>query len=208
MDRFSPSTEECVRRFKRARNQQDKEESFRILFERYYPKVRRFFLRKGMSLETANDLTQETFFSVHKGLEGLRDEALFESWLFTIAQNVFRRKFEMENAGKRKGEFEYIDAEPARAEASSSPSRQIVDSRPTPIEEAIDQERSRMLREALSQLPEQMRRCMELRLVHDLSYQQIAAVLGINVNTVKAHLHQAKKSLKRKIGAYFNDADF
>jgi RNA polymerase sigma factor (sigma-70 family) len=205
MKQFSPTTEECVRRFKQGR---DREENFRILFERYYAQIRRFFLRKGLSPENSSDLTQETFFSVYKGLDGFREEAQFESWLYTVALNAFFRKLEMENADKRKGEMESLDSEYGQAEDSPLPPRQIIDPRPTPVEEVLEKEKLGVLRSGLDQLPEQMRRCTQLRLAHDLSYQEIASLLRININTVKAHLHQAKKSLKEKLGPYFNEVDF
>ena len=48
-----------------------------------------------------------------------------------------------------------------------------------------------------------MRRCAQLRVVHDLSYLEIAALLNISVNTVKAHLHQAQKALRSRLSSYF-----
>jgi len=61
------------------------------------------------------------------------------------------------------------------------------------------------LREALVQLPQQMRRCAQLRVVHDLSYVEIAELMGISVNTVKAHLHQAQKALRAQLSPYFEE---
>jgi RNA polymerase sigma factor (sigma-70 family) len=41
-----------------------------------------------------------------------------------------------------------------------------------------------------------MRRCIELRILEGRSYREIASAMGISINTVKAHLHQAKELLK------------
>ena len=60
-------------------------------------------------------------------------------------------------------------------------------------------ERLAKVTEALGQLPTQMRRCAQLRIVEDRSYAEISAIIGISINTVKAHLHQAKKTLKDKL---------
>jgi DNA-directed RNA polymerase specialized sigma24 family protein len=48
-----------------------------------------------------------------------------------------------------------------------------------------------------------MRRCAQLRVVQELSYAEIAALMGISVNTVKAHLHQAQKNLHAQLSSYF-----
>ena len=52
-----------------------------------------------------------------------------------------------------------------------------------------------------------MRRCVELRLYQDLRYREIAVALDISIETVKAHLHQAKSHLKAKLGDYFGLLD-
>ena len=46
-----------------------------------------------------------------------------------------------------------------------------------------------------------------LRIVEDSSYEEIAAVLGISVNTAKSHLHQAKRLLRQKLQPYFGEIE-
>ena len=64
----------------------------------------------------------------------------------------------------------------------------------------IKRERSARLRSALQELPPQMRTCCVLRYVRGLKYQEIATVMKISIETVKAHLHQARKRLIEKLG--------
>jgi RNA polymerase sigma-70 factor, ECF subfamily len=59
----------------------------------------------------------------------------------------------------------------------------------------------------MRQLPEQMRRCTELRVIHDFSYKEIAELMEISINTVKAHLHQAKKELSERLKPYFGEVE-
>ncbi|MBI4468760.1 MAG: sigma-70 family RNA polymerase sigma factor [Acidobacteria bacterium] len=77
-----------------------------------------------------------------------------------------------------------------------------------PADRVVEQEKIRVLREALAELPEQMRRCVQLRVTDDISYQEIGAILGINSNTVKVHLFQARKVLAEKLKWYFESVDF
>jgi RNA polymerase sigma-70 factor (ECF subfamily) len=56
-------------------------------------------------------------------------------------------------------------------------------------------------------LPTQMRRCVQFRAVEDLSYQEIASIMGLSQNTVKAHLYQARKILRDKLEPFFREVD-
>ena len=198
-------TEELVRAI---RQWKDAEENFRRLFEHCHPRVYRFFLRKGNPPEDARDLTQETFFSVYKGLKELRDEAQFESWLFSIALNVWRTHLETKKARKRAGAVIPLDQELTNEAGELSPlSSRIADTRPDPLEMTLENEKLEKLREAMQQLPDQMRRCAQLRVINDLSYQEIADLMGISINTVKAHLHQAQKVLRERLSAYFGEIE-
>jgi RNA polymerase sigma factor (sigma-70 family) len=73
-----------------------------------------------------------------------------------------------------------------------------------PEQAMLEKEKCEKLRQALHELPGQMRRCVQLR-VEDCPTQDIAAVLRISINTVKAHLHQAKRILREKLAPYFSD---
>jgi RNA polymerase sigma-70 factor (ECF subfamily) len=192
---------EVIREIKQGRNV---EANFRWLFDRHYAQILRFFRRKGFETETCRDLTQDTFVSVYKGLRDLRQEEQFESWLFAIAHNVWCSLIENRTAQKRsatvlslEGEGESDDRLPIAA--------RLADQRADPLTVALEKEKVEKLREALVQLPQQMRHCAQLRVVHDLSYAEIAAVMGISVNTVKAHLHQAQKALRTQLSSYFEE---
>ena len=66
----------------------DREEVFRTLFETFYGPLYRFFTRRGFSPEESQDLIQETFLRVYKGIASFRQEAKWENWLFQIASNT------------------------------------------------------------------------------------------------------------------------
>lgn len=192
---------EVIREIKRGLNV---ETNFRWLFDRHHAQILRFFRRKGFETEACRDLTQDTFVSVYKGLKDLRQEEQFESWLFAIAHNVFCSLIESRTAQKRsatvlslEGEGESDDRLPIAA--------RLADPSADPLTVALEKEKLEKLREALVHLPQQMRHCAQLRVIHDLSYAEIAALMGISVNTVKAHLHQAQKALRTQLSTYFEE---
>ena len=192
---------EVIREIKQGLND---EANFRWLFDRHYAQILRFFRRKGFDPETCRDLTQETFVSVYKGLKDLRQEEHFETWLFAIAHNVWCSLIESRSAQKRSATVLSLEGEDESGDRLPIGER-LADQSADPLTVALQKEKLEKLREALLHLPQQMRHCAQLRVVHDLSYAEIAAVMGISVNTVKAHLHQAQKALRTQLSSYFEE---
>jgi RNA polymerase sigma-70 factor (ECF subfamily) len=195
-----PAIEDLLRDFQQGR---DREACFHVLFTRFYPQVCRFFIRKGMSPEDSRDLTQDVLFSVYKGLGAIQDESHFVSWLFTIARNTFTNELEKRHAKKRSGIHVLPKKGADEATLDDLPATATDDA----LQRMLDREKTEKLSAALETLPPQMRRCVQLRVAEDSSYQEIAVVLGISVNTVKAHLFKARKSLQEKLGSYFRGVE-
>lgn len=194
---------ELVREIRQGLNVED---NFHWLFERHYAQILRFFRRKGFDPEDCRDLTQETFVSVYRGIRDLRQEEQFESWLFAIAHNVWCSAIESRTALKRSGITLSLDAggeTDDQLPLSSRIASRIAD----PLTVTLEKEKVEKLHEALEQLPAQMRRCAQLRVIHDLPNAEIAALMGISVNTVKAHLHQAQKALRAQLSSYFEELE-
>lgn len=171
------------------------EEGFRRLFDLYRAPIYRFFAKRGFSPDECEDLTQETFIGIYKGISSYRGQARFESWILTIATNAFRKELRRRSARKRSGNEVSLDAgrddpsAPTRAETIPSPW-------PDPAAAVVSRERVGILREAIEGLPRQMQRCLILRVVAGLTYKQIGEALRISTETVKAHLGQARKRVK------------
>ena len=180
------------------------EANFQWLFERHYAQILRFFRRKGFDPEECRDLTQETFISVYKGVKDLRQPEQFESWLFTIAHNVWCSQIESRTAQKRSAKLLSLEDE-GESEGRLPIVARLADSSADPLTLTLEKEKLEKLREALQHLPQQMRRCAQLRVAHDLSYAEIAALLSISVNTVKAHLHQAQQALRSRLRSDFGE---
>ena len=179
-----------------------REEPFRRLVDLYYTPVYQVFAKRGFPPDDCLDLTQETFLGIYTGIRSFRREADFDTWLFKIAMNAFRKRLRWRAAEKRRGEEVSIDGEEEDEAAKVS----LASPEPVPAEAALQRERSRVLREAMDKLPEQMRKCMVLRIERDLKYREIAVVLRLSPETVKAHLFQARKKLQEMLGPYFRDS--
>ena len=162
----------------------DPEGAFAVLFERYFRPIRRFFARKNLPPDVCLDLTQDVFLGIYRGLTAYRPEARFETWLYAIAHNAYLKHLRAQRAGKRQGVEVAVDdaAHPVAGD--------------DPLNRVLDDERQRRLHDAVATLPDQMRRCLKLRLDQGWSYRQIATLAGISEETVKAHLFQGRRRLR------------
>jgi RNA polymerase sigma-70 factor (ECF subfamily) len=176
------------------------EENSEKLFRRFRPSVQSFFARKGFSAEDGRDLTQEVFLRVFKGIDTFRRESRFERWLWEIAAHIYFNEVRRRRTEKRDGLETSLDT-PVENDDGSSPAPGIPSSDPSPEEQVIKGEQLAAFRAALQELPEQMRRCCLLRYEKGLKYQEIAVVMKISIETVKAHLHQARKRLAARLEA-------
>ena len=77
---------------------------------------------------------------------------------------------------------------------------------PAPGEEMLQRERALVLRQAIDRLPEQMRKCLVLRVDHEMRYKEIAMVLRLSPETVKVHLAHARRRLQEELGPYFESS--
>lgn len=187
----------------------DPEESFRQIFHQYYRLVFSFFVKKGFSAEECNDLAQETFLRVHKSLATFRRESRFETWLFQISANIYRNTLRAQSTRKRDApEVSLTDVIDGPGGGGGGESDIVQDEGGGPLEDLLADERSRMLHEALQDLPSQMRRCVILRVDRDLKYREIADIMLVSIDTVKAHLFQARQLLKVRLADYFVDLNF
>ncbi len=177
----------------------DVEESSRRLYELYYRKIIGFFRRRGFSNEDSRDLTQDVFSRVFNAIDTFRRESRFERWLFEIALNVYRNELRRRGAEKREGVEVSIDIPPDDKDTPGSKTELVSEER-NALDGMVEQERRAKLQAALKDLPPQMRACCELRYIRELKYHEIATVMKISIETVKAHLHQARKRLIEMLG--------
>lgn len=182
---------QAIRRFQEGH---DRPAAFRVLYETYFRAIQRFFARKALAPEDCLDLTQETFLGIYKGLDGYEDRQRFSAWLYRAATTVYLKRLRTAATAKRAAVEVSRDGMEHPEATLAIPGRQLDD--------LLDEERSRALRAAVAELPEQMRGCVTLRLCHQLSYSEIAVAKKISIETVKAHLFRARKKLQEKLADF------
>jgi RNA polymerase sigma-70 factor, ECF subfamily len=176
----------------------DREENFRRLFELHRSRVNQFFKRKGFSSTEIPDLTQEVFLRVFKAIDSFRGDSSFEWWLLEIADNIYKNELRRKSAEKRDGIEQPLDA-PTSEEAPSL-GQSLASEIPSPLAVVERKEQEERVRATIRDFPPQMRLAVMLRYEKDLKYQEIADRMKISIETVKAHLFQARKKLIAILG--------
>lgn len=184
----------------------DPEGSFRCLFERFSGALFAFFRKRGLPTELCEDLVQETFLDIHGGLDRFRREVPFESWMFELATNVYRKTLRRRSTQKRTGlEEPLVDHEdlPASAAGVAIPDELswAPHAAPAALRGLLAKERLQKVLEGLDRLPAQMRRCAILGWCHGYSNDEIAILLEISPQTVKVQRFKARQRLTEHLAA-------
>lgn len=177
------------------------EENFRWIFRRYYRLVFVFFSRNGVSSNCCDDLTQEVFIRVYRGIASFRGEASFDTWLFRISWNLWSRS--RRSAATREVSLDETgESEGPSAIGLAALLRWEQDN---PLGSALREEQRILLYQELREMPPQMRRCIVLRVQQGLKYREIAALMQISIDAVKSHLSQARFRLKSRLGTVLDE---
>lgn len=174
------------------------------LYRQYYRPVVYFFARRGFSRDESCDLAQETFLRVYKNMETFRGESSEVTWLFQIAANLYKNTLRSHSTQKRDGLEVPLELSGGGGMIDQACCCHEGDA----LDTLLIEERARILRKALEDLPPQMRQAVILRVDRDLKYREIAEVMRVSIETVKAHLYQARQHLRDKLADYFTDVEF
>lgn len=154
------------------------------LFEEHVPRVYRFALRLTGNKDDAEDLTQSTLLRAWNDRSQLRNSSAVRSWLFTIAANLWWSRL------RRK------DREERFMRGTKPADRQRV---LLPEEEIIIKEDLHRVRETMDGLPERQRQILYLHACESFSLPEIAEILSLNPQAVKASLSLARKRMRQQL---------
>ena len=150
------------------------------LYAQMGPKLLAYFRRHHAIAGAAEDLVQDTFVRAIRNFDRVRESVSPRAYLFGIARNVCL------DALRRHRPLEELSAEAAAADDPSDDAR---------LEE---------MRVAIAELPPLHRDPLLLKLQQELSYDEIAEVLGVPVGTVRSRLHYAVAALKQTLNPCMN----
>lgn len=173
-----------------ARWQKGDEAAFEELMARHERRVYRLLYRMMGNREDAEDLTQETFLSLHRYGHRFRAEARFSTFVYRVAANAALNR--RRSLGRSRARVEKLKHRQAAGDDLPSSPRDPEDS-------TLGAELSGQVREALNQLSPSLRLPVVLYDIEGLAYGEIAKVLKIAEGTVKSRIHRARLALRNQL---------
>ncbi|MFJ4825645.1 RNA polymerase sigma factor [Streptomyces bacillaris] len=159
--------------------------ALRALYDRHATAVLRFIRRLTSDQGMAEEILQETWLAVWRSAAAFRGESSAKGWVLGVARRQAHNQL-------RRTRLQVTDL----AEAQDVP-----DPAPGVEDQVLRDAERRELRTAVSELPEHLREVLELVLVEDLPYPEVATVLAIPVGTVKSRMSHARQRLGRMLAA-------
>ena len=178
--------------------------AFEVLVERYQHRLVGVLVHLVGRVEEAEDLTQEVFLRIYRARKGYRPRAKFSTWLFTIANNLAANH--LRGKGRNPvspGKGTAGDANGASGSMAIRPAEERALSREgTPSAQMRKVELSDVVRDAMESLGEDQKVAVLLNKFEDMSYAEIAEVMGRSEPAIKSLLARARTELRERLEPY------
>ena len=166
---------------------QGDQSAFEQLVKLYEKRVLALTTRMCKNPADAEEAAQEAFLSAWQGLPFFRRDASFSTWLYRLASNacvdLLRREGRRQSAAGPSLNDEEVQLE-------------VPDTAPSPQEQAERSELRQQIEAGLQALTPDHRQVLLLREMHQLSYDEIAQTLDVDVGTVKSRINRGRKQLR------------
>ncbi|HEX4387529.1 MAG TPA: sigma-70 family RNA polymerase sigma factor [Steroidobacteraceae bacterium] len=166
--------------------------AFDELYRRHEMRVWRYLERNVGNRATADELMQEVWFAVARDAVHYRPRGRFCGWLFAIARH---RMLDAQRQRRTQRRLEAVGAGAGDAPREA-------DAAPSPLNEALEGEQARALRQAISQLPHEQRDAFLLQVEGELSVEEVAAITQCSFETTKSRLRYARGKLRELMSVY------
>ncbi len=177
--------------------------AFAELVEKYKQPVMNLVYRTLHDEAEAEDLAQNVFLQVYKSAKRYESRAKFSTWLFTIARNLCLNEI------RRRSRHPADSLEESHAEHEDQPRQQFEDKGSVlPPEKLLHGELAQKIEEALAGLPENQRTAILLCRQEELSYEEIAKILGCSLSATKSLIHRGRETLKEKLKPYLKTGEW
>jgi RNA polymerase sigma-70 factor (ECF subfamily) len=158
------------------------DDTFALLYERHLPGVYRYISSRVASREEAEDLTSDAFRAAWTSRRAYRGRGSFRAWLFCIVRRTLADHYRGARRPATVLEDEFA--------------HQLPDDAPTPEEEALRQEQHHTARALLADLNAQQQEVLRLRFAAELTYPEIAVVIGKREEAVKKIAQRALEAIR------------
>lgn len=169
------------------------QQAYKVLVDRYQSYIFTLAFRLVQSREDAEEVAQDVFVKAYRSLADFKGGSKFSTWLYTIAHNTG-----ITYLRKKKQKILAIDDESTFIHLENQES----DFKANQVE---DKSRKNMVNQAINMLPPDDAQIITLFYKGDQSLDEIAAIMGLEANTVKVRLFRARQKLKEKMENFFSE---
>ncbi len=190
----APAEENIIELVERAKNGDDDAFSEIVLhYEKFvYNTACKALSAGGRSTDGADDIAQQAFIKAWRNLGSFRGDCTFSTWIYRITVNTARDVLRYES---RRGTVSLV--KDTEDEDDGSEWDVPVTSGDTVPEDALGRKETILaVRRAIEELPEDQRQVIVLRDLHELSYQEIGEMLGLEPGTVRSRINRGRQKLK------------
>jgi RNA polymerase sigma-70 factor (ECF subfamily) len=171
--------------------------AFEALVHKYQQPVMNLVYRTLSDATEAEDLAQQVFVQVFKSAPRYEATAKFSTWLFTIARNLCLNEI------RRRTRHPAESMDEPSPDQDDQPARPVEDRQAVaPPDALLHGELQAKIEEALADLPEKQRTAILLCREDELSYEDIARVIGCSLSATKSLIHRGRETLKRRLKPY------
>ena len=171
--------------------------AFSELVDKYKQPVMNLAFRMLHDAVEAEDLAQVVFLQVYKSAHRYEVSSKFSTWMFTIARNLCLNEI------RRRSRHPADSFDATHPEHEDQPLQQFEDKKTfSPPESLLHGELEEKVEQAIAELPENQRTAILLCRGDELSYEDIAKVLGCSVSATKSLIHRGRETLKQKLKPY------
>ena len=175
--------------------------AFNEMVSRHWDRIYGMVHQLLRNQQDAEEVTQDAFIRAHRGLGNFRGEAAFSTWLYQIATNLARNRYWY---WWRRRRDQTVSFDQPVSDSNSTPLSEVFSTdMATPGDITVNQELVDHIALGMEKIGTKHREVLILRNVKNLSYEEIAEVLGISVGTVKSRIARARESLRAAIGKDF-----
>jgi len=169
------------------------EKAFHRIVREHSDRIYNLALMKSNQVSIAEDICQETFIRVYKGMAKFRNDAQLGTWIYRIALNVCHTMLKKES-GISSGMIALQDLSDLELRDDEN------------VEDSFYRDvRAGEIREAISALPRLQSDAITLYYLKEFQYTEVAEVMEIPLNTVKSHIRRAKENLRKLLMEVYDE---
>ena len=169
------------------------EQAYEILIQRYQQPVYNLVCRLLNDPSDACDIVQEVFLKVFRNIGSFRGNSSLKTWIYRIAVNeAYNHRRWFSRHQRQEIALGAEEGLPCYEDSLADPGR-------TPFDQAADHETRALVEAALEKLNAKFRAAVVLRDIEDLSYEEIAEILGVSLGTVKSRILRGREALRTEL---------